>query len=74
CLVGGLVPQLDKKDIYSPTNILLILVGTLKIYLREKGVVLTGKPREIRYMLKKYQKEYTYVKDWVNANSNPSKK
>ncbi|MGO5015015.1 hypothetical protein ACTQ5K_24700, partial [Niallia sp. Sow4_A1] len=27
CLVGGLVPQLDKKDIYSPTNILLIPYG-----------------------------------------------
>ncbi|HEO8418785.1 Z-ring formation inhibitor MciZ [Niallia sp. FSL W8-0635] len=46
----------------------------MKVYLREKGVVLTGKGWEIRYMLKKYQKEFTYVKDWINANSNPPKK
>ncbi|WP_400242131.1 Z-ring formation inhibitor MciZ [Niallia sp. JL1B1071] len=46
----------------------------MKIYIQEKGVILTGKAWEIRYMLKKYQKEYTYVRDWVNANSNPPKK
>ncbi|EOR23425.1 Z-ring formation inhibitor MciZ [Cytobacillus oceanisediminis] len=46
----------------------------MKVYIREKGIVLTGKPWEIRYILKKYQTEFTYVKDWINANSNSSKK
>ncbi|MCB5239887.1 MULTISPECIES: Z-ring formation inhibitor MciZ [Niallia] len=46
----------------------------MKVYIREKGIVLTGKAWEIRYILKKYQTEFTYVKDWINANSNSSKK
>ena len=45
----------------------------MKAYVHEKGVILTGKAWEIRYLIRKYQKEYTYVKEWVDA-SNYSKK
>ena len=46
----------------------------MKAYINEKGVVLTGKAWEIRYMLKKYQKEHIYVKDWLEARNNNSRK
>jgi len=46
----------------------------LKVYIQEKGIILSGKAWKIRYILKKYQTEFTYVKDWINANADSSQK
>lgn len=38
----------------------------MKVYKHDKGIVFSGKPWEIRYILKKYQKKYTYIYEWIN--------
>lgn len=45
----------------------------MKAYVRSNGIVLTGKAWEIRYMLKKYRKNYIFVKDWVETQNKGSK-
>ncbi|MDQ0213767.1 hypothetical protein J2S13_000161 [Oikeobacillus pervagus] len=41
----------------------------MKVYLKHDRVILTGNYQEIQYLLTKYRKQFTYVKDWIEANS-----
>lgn len=40
----------------------------MKIYVHDKGVMLSGKAWEIRQKLKEYGKDYRLVSDWVENN------
>jgi hypothetical protein len=42
----------------------------MKIYMMDKGIVLCGKAWEIKAKLKEYNREFYYVKDWVNHKLN----
>lgn len=45
----------------------------MKIYVHDKGVILSGKAWEIRQKLKEYGKDYQLVSDWVeNTKQNPT--
>lgn len=37
----------------------------MKIFKHDNGIIFSGKAWEIRYMLKKYQKKYTYLHEWL---------
>ncbi|MBD1378718.1 Z-ring formation inhibitor MciZ [Metabacillus arenae] len=37
----------------------------MKVYRIEKRVVMVGKAWEIRYMLKKYSRQFKTVKEWI---------
>lgn len=37
----------------------------MKVYVSEKGIILSGKAWEIKEKLKQYQNQYGYVNDWV---------
>ena len=44
----------------------------MKIYVHDKGVILSGKAWEIREKLKEYGKHYQFVSDWVENNKSKS--
>ncbi|MGP7816151.1 Z-ring formation inhibitor MciZ [Niallia sp. 01092] len=46
----------------------------MKIYLHDKGIICTGKAWQIRHLLKKYTKDYTYVKEWLEYVEKQTKK
>lgn len=39
----------------------------MKVYVHEKGIIMAGKAWEIRQKLKEYQRQYTYLAEWVHA-------
>ncbi|MGM7701765.1 Z-ring formation inhibitor MciZ [Pseudalkalibacillus sp. Hm43] len=39
----------------------------MKVYLQPNSVTLVGKPWQIKYMLKKYMREYTTVQEWIEG-------
>jgi hypothetical protein len=39
----------------------------MKIYVHDKGVILSGKVWEVRQKLKEYGKDYQLVSDWVES-------
>jgi len=39
----------------------------MKIYVHEKGIMLSGKAWEIKQKLKEYGNHYSLVKDWVET-------
>ncbi|MCF6137663.1 Z-ring formation inhibitor MciZ [Pseudalkalibacillus berkeleyi] len=39
----------------------------MKVYVQPKSVTLVGKAWEVKYMLKKYMKEYSTVQDWIDG-------
>lgn len=41
----------------------------MKIYIHDQKVTLVGKAWQIKYMLKKYMKKYTTVKEWIDSQS-----
>lgn len=45
----------------------------MKIIVHEKGIIMAGKAWEIREKLKKYQKDYHFVAEWINSNIPKSK-
>jgi len=46
----------------------------LKIYKQQNAIILTGKAWQVRHMLKNYQKDYKFVKDWIDADTPQRKK
>ena len=42
-------------------------VDTMKIYVQEQKVTLVGKAWQIKYMLKKYMKNYKTVQEWIDS-------
>ncbi|WP_082191128.1 Z-ring formation inhibitor MciZ [Peribacillus loiseleuriae] len=38
----------------------------MKLYVLEKGIVLTGKSWEIKQKLKEFQLKYEFVSDWIH--------
>lgn len=47
---------------------------SLKIYKQKNAIILTGKAWQVRHMLKNYQKDYKFVKDWIEADTLQRKK
>lgn len=39
----------------------------MKIHLHKKGVIIIGKPWEIREKLKEYRKQYDFLQEWIFA-------
>jgi hypothetical protein len=39
----------------------------MKVYLQPNGVTLVGKAWQVKYMLKKYMKEYRTVQEWIDG-------
>ncbi len=39
----------------------------MKVYLQPNSVTLVGKAWQIKYMLKKYMREYTTVQEWIEG-------
>ncbi|WP_248560271.1 Z-ring formation inhibitor MciZ [Niallia sp. NCCP-28] len=39
------------------------------MYLHNKGIVYSGKAWQIKYLLKQYGKQYTYVKEWIDLEN-----
>ncbi|MCM3566715.1 Z-ring formation inhibitor MciZ [Neobacillus mesonae] len=37
----------------------------MKVYVHEKGIILVGKGWEVVQKLKEYNKEHTFLSDWV---------
>jgi Mother cell inhibitor of FtsZ len=44
----------------------------MKIYVYDKGVILSGKAWEVRQKLKEYGKDYQLVSDWIKNNKQNS--
>jgi hypothetical protein len=44
----------------------------MKIYVYDKGVILSGKAWEVRQKLKEYGKDYQLVSDWIENNKQNS--
>ena len=42
----------------------------MKVYVHNRGVILTGKAWEVREKLKQYSRQYVLVKDWVESQNN----
>lgn len=42
----------------------------MKIYIKENGITFVGKAWEIKYMLKKYMKEFHTIEEWIQSYSN----
>lgn len=39
----------------------------MKVYVQEQQVTLVGKAWQIKYLLKKYMKQYKTVQEWIHA-------
>ncbi|MBN8200366.1 MULTISPECIES: Z-ring formation inhibitor MciZ [Bacillaceae] len=42
----------------------------MKVYVHNRGIILTGKAWEVREKLKQYSRQYVLVKDWVESQNN----
>ncbi|WP_282140613.1 Z-ring formation inhibitor MciZ [Cytobacillus oceanisediminis] len=42
----------------------------MKVYVHNRGIILTGKAWEVREKLKQYSRQYVLVKDWVESQKN----
>lgn len=42
----------------------------MKVYVHNRGIILTGKSWEVREKLKQYSRQYVLVKDWVESQNN----
>lgn len=38
----------------------------MKVYVHQKGVIMVGKAWEIKHKLLEYQKQYPFLKNWIN--------
>lgn len=38
----------------------------MKIYVVERGIILSGKAWEVRQKLKEYRDQFTFLKDWID--------
>jgi hypothetical protein len=45
----------------------------MKVYVREKGVIMVGKAWEIKQKLMEYGREFTTVKEWVDMTNHKLK-
>ncbi|MFA8438872.1 Z-ring formation inhibitor MciZ [Pueribacillus sp. YX66] len=41
----------------------------MKIYIRENGITFVGKAWQIRYLLKKYMKQFDTIEEWIASHS-----
>ncbi|WP_197208343.1 Z-ring formation inhibitor MciZ [Cytobacillus firmus] len=41
----------------------------MKVYVHNRGIILTGKAWEVREKLKQYSRQYVLVKDWVESQN-----
>ncbi|MCS0672327.1 Z-ring formation inhibitor MciZ [Cytobacillus firmus] len=42
----------------------------MKVYVHNRGIIMTGKAWEVREKLKQYSRQYVLVKDWVESQNN----
>ncbi|MDF2037270.1 Z-ring formation inhibitor MciZ [Cytobacillus oceanisediminis] len=42
----------------------------MKVYVHNRGIILTGKAWEVREKLKQYSRQYVLVKDWIESQNN----
>ncbi|PWA13173.1 Z-ring formation inhibitor MciZ [Pueribacillus theae] len=43
----------------------------MKVYIKTNGVTLVGKAWQIKYVLKKYMKQFQTVEEWITSQSKP---